>query len=138
MLIPSRDREAAVDLAELAGCRPIGVLCEILNDDGTMARLPQLLKFAGKHKLKICTIEDLIEFRRTGEKLVEKIEVVKLPTDFRAGACEGTSSGRICREPPERQPYRYSDVATHTPASSCQITSESVLGLFARFYTRRE
>jgi 3,4-dihydroxy 2-butanone 4-phosphate synthase/GTP cyclohydrolase II len=74
--------EAAVDLAELAGCRPIGVLCEILNDDGTMARLPQLLKFAKKHKLKICTIEDLIKFRRTREKLVEKIEVVKLPTDF--------------------------------------------------------
>jgi len=58
------------------------VLCEILNDDGTMARLPQLLKFAKKHKLKICTIEDLIHFRRTREKLVEKIEVVKLPTDF--------------------------------------------------------
>jgi 3,4-dihydroxy 2-butanone 4-phosphate synthase/GTP cyclohydrolase II len=74
--------EAAVDLAELAGCRPIGVLCEILNDDGTMARLPQLLKFAKKHKLKICTIEDLIEFRRTREKLVEKIEVVKMPTDY--------------------------------------------------------
>jgi len=74
--------EAAVDLAELAGCRPIGVLCEILNDDGTMARLPQLLKFAKKHKLKICTIEDLIHFRRTREKLVEKIEVVKLPTDY--------------------------------------------------------
>ncbi|HZF00903.1 MAG TPA: bifunctional 3,4-dihydroxy-2-butanone-4-phosphate synthase/GTP cyclohydrolase II [Methylomirabilota bacterium] len=74
--------EAAVDLATLADCRPIGVLCEILNDDGTMARLPQLLKFAKKHKLKICTIEDLIHFRRTREKLVEKIEVVKLPTDF--------------------------------------------------------
>ena len=74
--------EAAVDLVHLAGCRPIGVLCEILNDDGTMARLPQLLKFAKKHKLKICTIEDLIEFRRTREKLVEKIEVVKLPTDY--------------------------------------------------------
>lgn len=74
--------EAAVDLAELAGRRPVGVLCEILNDDGTMARLPQLLKFAKKHKLKICTIEDLIHFRRTREKLVEKIEVIKLPTDF--------------------------------------------------------
>jgi 3,4-dihydroxy 2-butanone 4-phosphate synthase/GTP cyclohydrolase II len=74
--------EAAVDLAALANCRPIGVLCEILNDDGTMARLPQLLKFAKKHHLKICTIEDLIHFRRTREKLVERIEVVKLPTDF--------------------------------------------------------
>src|ERR1700722_12509537 len=74
--------EAAVDLATLAGRRPIGILCEILNDDGTMARLPQLLKFAKKHKLKICTIEDLIHFRRTREKLVEQIEVVKLPTDY--------------------------------------------------------
>src|SRR5271169_5095956 len=74
--------EAVVDLATLADCRPIGVLCEILNDDGSMARLPQLLKFAKKHKLKICTIEDLIHFRRTREKLVEKIEVVKLPTDY--------------------------------------------------------
>jgi len=73
--------EAAVDLAQLAGLRPVGVLCEILNDDGTMARLPQLLKFARKHKLKICTVADLIEFRRTREKLVEKIEVVKMPTD---------------------------------------------------------
>jgi len=74
--------EAAVDLAALAHCRPIGVLCEILNDDGTMARLPQLQKFAKKHKLKICTIEDLIHFRRTREKLVEKIERVNLPTDY--------------------------------------------------------
>jgi 3,4-dihydroxy 2-butanone 4-phosphate synthase/GTP cyclohydrolase II len=74
--------EAAVDLAEIAGCRPIGILCEILNDDGTMARLPQLFKFAKKHKLKICTIEDLIQFRRTREKLVERVETVKMPTDF--------------------------------------------------------
>jgi 3,4-dihydroxy 2-butanone 4-phosphate synthase / GTP cyclohydrolase II len=74
--------EAAVDLAEIAGCRPIGILCEILNDDGTMARLPQLFKFAKKHKLKICTIEDLIQFRRTREKLVERIETVNMPTEF--------------------------------------------------------
>ena len=74
--------EATVDLVRLAGLRPIGVLCEILNDDGTMARLPQLLKFAKKHKLKICSIAALIEFRRTREKLVEPVEVVKMPTDF--------------------------------------------------------
>ena len=74
--------EAAVDLVHLAGARSIGVICEIMNDDGTMARLPALLKFAKKHKLKICTIADLIEFRRTREKLVEKIEVVKMPTDY--------------------------------------------------------
>ena len=74
--------EAAVDLVQLAGCRPIGVICEIMNDDGTMARLPELLKFARKHRLKICTIADLIQYRRTREKLVERIEVVKLPTDY--------------------------------------------------------
>jgi len=74
--------EAAVDLVQLAGCRPIGVICEIMSDDGSMARLPELLKFARKHRLKICTIADLIEYRRTREKLVEREEVVKLPTDY--------------------------------------------------------
>ncbi len=74
--------EAAVDLVVLAGARPIGVICEIMNDDGTMARLPALLKFGKKHRLKICTIADLIEYRRTREKLVESIETVKLPTDY--------------------------------------------------------
>src|SRR6185436_13165144 len=64
--------EAAVDLAKLAGCRPIGVICEILNDDGSMARLPQLLRFARKHQLKLATIEDLIKYRRTSEKLVQR------------------------------------------------------------------
>lgn len=74
--------EAAVDLVHLSDCRPIGVICEIMNDDGTMARLPALLKFAKKHKLKICTIAALIEYRRTREKLVEHIEVVQMPTDY--------------------------------------------------------
>jgi len=74
--------EAAVDLVKLAGCRPVGVICEIMNDDGSMARLPQLLKFARRHRLKICTMADLIEYRRTREKLVEQVEVVKLPTDY--------------------------------------------------------
>jgi 3,4-dihydroxy 2-butanone 4-phosphate synthase/GTP cyclohydrolase II len=74
--------EAAVDLARLAGCRPIAVICEILNSDGSMARLPNLIKFAKKHRLKICTIADLIHFRRTCEKLVERMEVVKMPTDY--------------------------------------------------------
>ncbi len=74
--------EAAVDLVTLAGARPIGVICEIMNDDGTMARLPALQKFARKYRLKLCTIADLIEYRRTREKLVERIETVKMPTEF--------------------------------------------------------
>jgi 3,4-dihydroxy 2-butanone 4-phosphate synthase/GTP cyclohydrolase II len=74
--------EAAVDLVKLAGCRPVGVICEIMNDDGTMARLPQLQKFARKHRFKLCSIEELIQYRRTREKLVESVEVVKLPTAY--------------------------------------------------------
>ena len=74
--------EAAVDLAKAAGCRPIAVICEIMNDDGTMARLPQLLKFAKKYKLKICTTASLIEYRRSRERLVERVEIVKMPTDY--------------------------------------------------------
>src|SRR5437773_409113 len=74
--------EAAVDLVKLAGCRPIGVICEIMSDDGSMARLPELIKFARKHRLKICTIADLIQYRRTREKLVEHIEVVSMPTEY--------------------------------------------------------
>ena len=73
--------EAAVDLVRLAGCRPIGVICEVMSDDGSMARLPELVKFARRHKLRICTIEVLIKHRRTCEKLVERVEVVKMPTE---------------------------------------------------------
>ena len=74
--------EAAVDLVKLAGCRPIGVICEILSEDGAMARLPDLRKFARKHRLKLCTIEELIKYRRAREKLVQQVEVVKMPTDY--------------------------------------------------------
>ena len=74
--------EATVDLVQLAGCRPIGVICEIMSDDGSMARLPELVKFARKHRLKICAIADLIQYRREREKLVERMEVVKMPTEY--------------------------------------------------------
>ena len=74
--------EAAVDLARLAGLDPSGVICEIMNDDGNMARLPDLMKFRKRHKLKICTIQDLIAYRRLREKLVECEQVIQLPTDY--------------------------------------------------------
>src|SRR5580765_1076032 len=73
--------EAAVDLVHLAGCRRIAVICEILSEDGSMARLPDMMKFARKYRLKICTIEELIKYQRTREKLVERVEVVKMQTD---------------------------------------------------------
>lgn len=74
--------EAAVDLAVLAGCRPVGVICEIMNDDGSMARLPELKRFARRHRLKICSIEALIQYRRTREKHVTKLETISMPTDY--------------------------------------------------------
>ena len=76
--------EAAVDLARLAGLRPAGVLAEVINDDGSMARLPDLLRFKEEHKLKICSIENLIAYRRAREVLIEREEVVSLPTDYGA------------------------------------------------------
>jgi 3,4-dihydroxy 2-butanone 4-phosphate synthase/GTP cyclohydrolase II len=74
--------EATVDLVKLAGLRPIGICCEIMSEDGSMARLGELQRFGRRHKLKICTIEELIHYRRTREKLVERIEVIKLPTAY--------------------------------------------------------
>jgi 3,4-dihydroxy 2-butanone 4-phosphate synthase/GTP cyclohydrolase II len=74
--------EAAVDLARLAGLYPSGVLCEIMDDDGTMARVPALREFARRHDLPLITIRDLIEYRRHHEVLVEELERVALPTRF--------------------------------------------------------
>jgi 3,4-dihydroxy 2-butanone 4-phosphate synthase / GTP cyclohydrolase II len=81
--------EAAVDLARLAGVTPAGVICEIMNDDGTMARVPDLEKFCARHDMKIVTVADLIEYRRRQDKLVQREVEVRLPTaygDFKAVA----------------------------------------------------
>ncbi|MFA4993572.1 MAG: bifunctional 3,4-dihydroxy-2-butanone-4-phosphate synthase/GTP cyclohydrolase II [Candidatus Omnitrophota bacterium] len=82
VLVRAGHTEASLDLMRLAGLYPAGVICEIMNDDGSMARLPQLMEFAKKHDLKICTIASLIEYRRRKEKLVETIVETKLPTKF--------------------------------------------------------
>ena len=74
--------EAAIDLARLAGLYPAGVIVEIMNDDGTMARLPELFEIAKKHELKIITIKDLIAFRIKNESLIEKLLDVNLPTEI--------------------------------------------------------
>jgi 3,4-dihydroxy 2-butanone 4-phosphate synthase/GTP cyclohydrolase II len=74
--------EASVDLARLAGLDPSAVICEILKDDGQMARVPDLIHFAATHGLKIGTIRDLIEYRRRHEKLVEREQVIQMPTDY--------------------------------------------------------
>ncbi len=74
--------EAAVDLVRLAGLEPVGVICEIVNDDGSMARVPDLEIFAAKHGIKMGTIQDLIEYRRNFDRLVEKISEAVIPTVF--------------------------------------------------------
>ncbi len=74
--------EAAVDLARLAGLAPAGVVCEIMNDDGTMARVGDLVPYCERHGLKMITVADLVEYRRRHEKLVERGAAVRLPTDF--------------------------------------------------------
>ena len=74
--------EAAVDLARLAGLDSSGVICEILNEDGSMARLPDLLKFKKEHGLTICSIRDLIAYRRQSEKLIVREQEIDMPTDF--------------------------------------------------------
>jgi 3,4-dihydroxy 2-butanone 4-phosphate synthase/GTP cyclohydrolase II len=74
--------EAAIDLARLAGLDPSGVICEIMRADGSMARLPDLVRFKKRHGLKMCSIEELIAYRRKSEKLVEREESIVLPTDY--------------------------------------------------------
>lgn len=81
VLVRAGHTEACVDLMRLSSLYPAGVICEILNEDGTMARGPQLEKFAGKHNLKICTIAQIIEYRRRFERLVECITETYIPTD---------------------------------------------------------
>jgi 3,4-dihydroxy 2-butanone 4-phosphate synthase/GTP cyclohydrolase II len=89
--------EAAVDLARLAGLIPAGVVCEVMNDDGTMARVPDLTDFCERHEIKLITVADLIEYRRRTEKLVERTVSVRLPTvygDFTAIAFREKLTGK--------------------------------------------
>ena len=88
--------EAAIDLATLAGLRPAGVLCELVNDDGTMKRMPDLERFSAEHGLTLITIADLVAYRRRTEKQVERVAEARLPTDygvFTAYGYQATSDG---------------------------------------------
>src|SRR5262249_57023362 len=89
--------EAGVDLARLAGLIPAGVVCEIMNEDGTMARVRDLVPYCERHGLKLITVADLIEYRRRHEKLVERTTSVRLPTayaQFTAGAFRANLTGK--------------------------------------------
>jgi 3,4-dihydroxy 2-butanone 4-phosphate synthase/GTP cyclohydrolase II len=82
VLVRAGHTEGSVDLCRLAGTREIAVICEILNEDGSMARLPDLREFCDRHALKMCTIADLIEYRRRRERLIKREIALKLPTEF--------------------------------------------------------
>jgi 3,4-dihydroxy 2-butanone 4-phosphate synthase/GTP cyclohydrolase II len=84
VLVRAGQTEAAVDLARMAGLYPAGVICEIMNDDGTMARVPELTKFARKHGLLMITIADLIKYRMRNERLVKRVASAELPTEHGA------------------------------------------------------
>ena len=95
VLVRAGQTEGAVDLMKLSGLKPAGVICEIMNEDGSMARVPQLLKFCEKHDLKIASIAKLIEYRLQRESQIKRLETVKLPTDygeFKLIAYESTAS----------------------------------------------
>jgi len=96
VLVRSGHTEAAVDLARIAGLEAAGVICEIMNDDGTMARVPELTKFAKKHGLPMITIADLIQYRMRNERLVKRVAAAALPTEhgaFRICAFESQLDG---------------------------------------------
>ncbi|KPK97191.1 MAG: 3,4-dihydroxy-2-butanone 4-phosphate synthase [Omnitrophica WOR_2 bacterium SM23_72] len=82
VLVRAGHTEATIDLMKLSGLYPAGVICEIMNDDGSMSRLPQLLLFSKQHSLSMCSIAELIEFRRRSEKLIERVAQTYLPTEL--------------------------------------------------------
>jgi 3,4-dihydroxy 2-butanone 4-phosphate synthase/GTP cyclohydrolase II len=97
VLVRAGQTEAAVDLARLAGLIPAGVVCEIMNEDGTMARVPDLIPYCDRHGLKLVTVADLIEYRRRHERMVERVTVVSMPTaygDFTALAFREKLTGK--------------------------------------------
>jgi 3,4-dihydroxy 2-butanone 4-phosphate synthase/GTP cyclohydrolase II len=82
VLVRAGQTEGAIDLMRLAGLKPAGVICEIMNEDGSMARVPELMEFCEKHKLKIASIAKLIEYRLQRESQIKRLESVNLPTDY--------------------------------------------------------
>ena len=82
VLVRTGQTEAAVDLARIAGLYPAGVICEVMNEDGTMARVPELTKFARKHRLSMITVADLIKYRMRTESLVKRVATAKMPTEY--------------------------------------------------------
>jgi len=124
VLVRAGHTEAGVDLARMAGCFPASVICEIMNEDGTMARVPQLMEYVKKHDLKIITIADLIEYRRQTESFVEKITEAEMPTKYGTFRVHGYIN-KITKE--HHVAIVKGDVHTDEPVL-CRVHSECLTG----------
>jgi 3,4-dihydroxy 2-butanone 4-phosphate synthase/GTP cyclohydrolase II len=124
VLVRAGQTEATVDLCKMAGLYPAGVLCEVMNQDGTMSRLPQLKRFAKRHNLKIISVTQLIEYRMHKEKLVRRVTETKLPTEYGEWECVAY---RSITDPDEHIALVFGDVATDEP-TLVRVHSQCVTG----------
>ena len=126
VLVRAGQTEAAVDLCRLAGLAPVGVICEITNPDGSMARMPELRRFAKRHGLRLITVKDLIAHRMAGEKLVERIATAKLPTEYGEFTVHGYRA-RVGNTEAEHVALTIGDVADGEPVL-VRVDSECLTG----------
>jgi 3,4-dihydroxy 2-butanone 4-phosphate synthase/GTP cyclohydrolase II len=124
VLVRAGQTEATVDLCKLAGLYPGGVLCEIMNNDGTMSRLPQLRRFAKRHNLKIISVTQLIQYRMHKEKLVRRVAETKLPTEYGEWRCVAY---RALTDPDEHVALVYGEVDGGEP-TLVRVHSQCVTG----------
>ncbi len=126
VLVRAGQTEAAVDLCHLAGLEPVGVICELTNPDGSMARLPELTRFAKKHRLKMITVRDLIAYRMAREKLVERVASARLPTRYGEFTIHGYRA-RYADQMAEHVALTMGDVADGKPVL-VRVHSECLTG----------
>ncbi|MBF6599879.1 MAG: bifunctional 3,4-dihydroxy-2-butanone-4-phosphate synthase/GTP cyclohydrolase II [Dehalococcoidia bacterium] len=124
VLVRAGQTEATVDLCKLAGVYPAGVLCEIMNDDGTMSRLPQLRRFARRHNLKIISVTQLIQYRLHKEKLVRRVAETVLPTEFGDWKC---IAYKALTDPDEHVAFVFGDISGEEPVL-VRVHSQCVTG----------
>jgi 3,4-dihydroxy 2-butanone 4-phosphate synthase/GTP cyclohydrolase II len=125
VLVRAGQTEATVDLCKLAGLYPAGVLCEIMNQDGTMSRLPQLRRFAKRHNLKIISVTQLIQHRMEKEKLVRRVAETKMPTEFGEWKCVAY---KAITDPDEHIALLYGDISRKKGPVLVRMHSQCVTG----------
>ena len=124
VLVRAGQTEATVDLCKMAGLYPAGVLCEVMNQDGTMSRLPQLKRFAKRHNLKIISVTQLIEYRSRNEKLVRRVADTRLPTEYGEWQC---IAYKAITDPDEHIALVYGDISGDEPIL-VRVHSQCVTG----------